>query len=169
MKVILYEVIWKKTRNIEMGFEIWKCGATVHEWFLINILVLAVQSRNQYHFKSKTGPNILWASFLICKLGLAANEIIFKIKTEKKEMAAFPKEFAGQQPLYVQICLGLSEYNEKGEALSLMVYGNWLPLHSLFKIKIRINIKWKSQATLASQTKRSKIGRIIWYHRRERK
>lgn len=34
------------------------------------------------------------------KSGLAANKKIFKIKTEKKEMAAFPKEFARQQPLY---------------------------------------------------------------------
>lgn len=37
-------------------------------------------------------------------------------------MAAYPKEFATQRPLYVQICLGLSEHNEKGDALP---YGIW--------------------------------------------
>lgn len=34
------------------------------------------------------------------KSGRPANKIICKMKTEKKEMAAFPKEFARQQALY---------------------------------------------------------------------
>lgn len=34
------------------------------------------------------------------KPGRPANKIICKMKTEKKDMAAFPKEFARQQPLY---------------------------------------------------------------------
>lgn len=44
------------------------------------------------------------------------------MKTEKKEMAAFPKEFVRQQPLYAWICLGLSEYSETGEALPFDIW-----------------------------------------------
>lgn len=39
------------------------------------------------------------------------------MKTEKKEMAAFPKEFARQQPLHVWYAWASQNYNEKGEAL----------------------------------------------------
>lgn len=55
------------------------------------------------------------------KSRLATNKIIFK--TEKKEMAAFPKDFARQQPLYVRYAWAFQNYNEKGEALPYDIWG----------------------------------------------